>query len=560
MNEPEFQTLSNTTAFTDKIRWLIFGRLALIFMLFMSSWWWTHNYLGLSTDFFPVSLFLLFTFSLFLTAVYLVCLYFNQDFVWQIRLQLFIDVLLVTFLVWGTGDVISPYITLYILLISVAGYFLENREALFAAILSAVCFTIVTILTSQSFIFSFSGEERSSRVVQITAFNNIAILIVGLLAARFSERRQVNQQLKETTESFADLSALHQRIVESIRSGLITTDLEGKIYTFNQAAEEISGLPANQIIGQSIFSIFDRDIHRPIDICLRAFPSNKFSTEHFEAEILSKSDNQASNAKNVTVACSVAPLIGKNDNVYGVILTFQDITQIKVMEETLRRSDRLAAVGRMAAGLAHEIRNPLGSMSSALQFLQPKVPAEEADLMDVVLRESDRLNKIINNFLSYARPKSDGFHGELQTVTNLNEAVRDCLMLLKHSPELNETHQFELEIPEKPVLIKANETQIKQILWNLLQNSIQAMPDGGNITIKLKEFSGRHVELVVHDTGDGIAPEYLKHLFEPFSDDARGTGLGLSIVHKIISEHGGRIDVQSKIGNGTKITVELPQK
>ncbi len=557
MNQSETESPSDVITISTKIQRLILGRLALIFLLLLASWWWTHNYLELSAAFFPIQLFLLFIFSIFLTAIYLLFLYFNNNFLWQIRIQFFIDILLVTFLVWGTGDLISPYITLYIILISAAGYFLENRESLFIAILCAICFTIVPILTSQSFILSFSGEDRPSRFVQVTAFNIVAILIVGLLASRLSERRKISQQLKESIESFADLHLLHERIVESIHSGLITTDLEGKIYTFNRAAEEISGLQAEEIIGQSVFSIFDKDIHAPIDICLRTFQNNKYSTEHFEAGILTNSDIHVSQ-RQVMVACSVAPLVGKKGDVYGLILTFQDITQIRVMEETLRRSDRLAAVGRMAAGLAHEIRNPLGSMSSALQFLQPKVSMDDANLMDVVLRESDRLNKIITNFLSYARPPTDGFSKENYADTNISEAIRDCLTLLRHSPEVKENHFFDSELPEKPVIISVNETQIKQVLWNLLQNSIQAMPNGGKLSLKLREFPGKNIQIIFEDTGEGISSEKLEHLFEPFSDGAKGTGLGLSIVHKIISEHGGRIDVQSEIGKGTKITVELP--
>ena len=136
--------------------------------------------------------------------------------------------------------------------------------------------------------------------------------------------------------------------------------------------------------------------------------------------------------------------------------------------------------------------------------------------------------------------------------------IRDCLALLRHSPEIKETHLLEADLPGRPVKVKATETQIKQVCWNLLQNSIQAMPDGGSVSVRLKELPGRHVQIVFQDTGAGISPDNLEHLFEPFSKGARGTGLGLSIVHKIISDNGGRIDVQSANGEGTKITVELP--
>jgi signal transduction histidine kinase len=178
--------------------------------------------------------------------------------------------------------------------------------------------------------------------------------------------------------------------------------------------------------------------------------------------------------------------------------------------------------------------------------------------MKVILSESDRLNKIISDFLTYALTSADGFPKDTFSVTDVGEAIRDCLTLLRHSPEVKDTHILECELSETPVNIKANETQIKQVFWNLLKNSIQAMPDGGKLNVKLNEFPGKNVQIVFEDTGGGISPEYLEHLFEPFSSHARGTGLGLSIVHKIVRDHGGRIDVQSQIGEGTKITVELP--
>jgi len=230
------------------------------------------------------------------------------------------------------------------------------------------------------------------------------------------------------------------------------------------------------------------------------------------------------------------------------------------MEDSLRRSDRLAAVGRLAAGLAHEIRNPLGSMSSALQFLSEKADkdTDEAELMSVVLRESDRLNAIITNFLAYARPQSATSACGTQFV-DVGEAIGDCLALIRHDPAVSDVHEFVFERPEKPVAVHADETHLKQIFWNLLQNAIQAMPDGGKVEIGLRDATDKYINIVVADTGCGIATENLERIFEPFQSGSGGTGLGLSIVHKIVTELGGRIDVQSKQAEGTRITIELPK-
>lgn len=523
---------------------LMIGRLGLIFVLLLLSWWWTRSYLGMPNSV-PRGLFVFFLFSLGLTAAYHLLLHLNSNSVAQIRAQFFIDTLLITWLVWETGDVLSPYISLYIILIGVVGFFLSKTDTLMIAGASVVCFTALFVLTGQSVIDSISGESRPSQMVQVVAFNNAAFLLVGLLAARLAERRRLGDELRETAENFADLHLLHERIVESIRSGLITTGLEGKIYTINPAAEEIIGVPAAVAIGKTASSLFDCDIFG------RSLEASEFIAKSFEAGIRNS---------DATVAGSISPLIGRGGAVSGMILTFHDITELRSLEESLRTSDRLAAVGRMAAGLAHEIRNPLGSMSSALQFLQKKADptTEEAALMQVVLRESDRLNSIITNFLAYARPQTDGFVAGESEPTDVGEAISDCITLLRHSPEMTDSHLLTYDTPATPVKIQVSETHVKQILWNVLQNSIKAMPGGGRLNVDLLERAGSGVTIVFQDSGNGISPENLENLFEPFAASATGTGLGLSIVHKIVTDHGGRIDVKSTNGTGTCVTVELP--
>jgi two-component system sensor histidine kinase PilS (NtrC family) len=181
--------------------------------------------------------------------------------------------------------------------------------------------------------------------------------------------------------------------------------------------------------------------------------------------------------------------------------------------------------------------------------------SSEKSIFDVVLRESDRLNRIIENFLSYARPPADAL--EEKAETDIDAALRDCLTLLRHSPKVTDAHQFKYDPPAKPVRSRISETHIKQVMWNLLQNSINAMPDGGDITVRLNERSGR-VQMQFEDNGPGFSRSALEHLYEPFSVAANGTGLGLSIVHTIVVDHGGRIDIGSTGTRGTSILVELP--
>jgi two-component system sensor histidine kinase PilS (NtrC family) len=237
-------------------------------------------------------------------------------------------------------------------------------------------------------------------------------------------------------------------------------------------------------------------------------------------------------------------------------MTFQDVTEVRSLEEEVRRSDRLAAVGRMAAGLAHEIRNPLGSISSALQFLQERseAPVEDVKLMDVVLRESDRMNSIITNFLAFARPAANG-KGEHRDEIDFGAALKDCLALVKHSPEVTNKHEFKLELPDRPAKILADETQLKQVCWNLARNAIEAMPDGGTLTVRATNAPGNRVLVEFADSGIGMDDEMLDRVFEPFTSGSGGTGLGLSIVYKIVNDHGGTIDIQSAPGEGTRVTM-----
>ena len=225
------------------------------------------------------------------------------------------------------------------------------------------------------------------------------------------------------------------------------------------------------------------------------------------------------------------------------------------MEESIRRKDRLAAVGRVGAGLAHEIRNPLGAMRGAIQVLESSMPPNsiQTDLMGIILRESDRLNSIITNFLSYAKPKVGNY-----TEIDLREAIKDTVTLMRHSPDLKDSHNIVEHLPSQPLFVSADQTQIQQVFWNLTRNAIQAMPDGGELSISLESAPNDKAKIVFSDTGNGMPPEQVEQLFEPFATSTTGgTGLGLSIVYQIIRDHNGTINVRSSEGEGTTITIEL---
>lgn len=534
----------------QRIQTLIVGRLLAIFLLLAASWFWHSGRQRISLDDFPQGLFIVFLISVGLTIVYFFLARLSKNFSWQVRIQFVLDALLTTWLVWQTGDLSSPYITLYIVLIGISSLFLKPRETILLAAFCVLLFTVLSVLSAAAVIQSSNPTQSVYKVIQIIGFHIVAFLVVGLLASRLSERHSSGETLKETAKTLADLRALHERIVESIRSGLITTDLDGNIYTFNSAATEITGYKAEEVRGQPIFFLFG-DIKEPMALSLEAVNGGE-QQPRFEAD-LATPDGFA-----VRIGYGISPLFSESSEPTGLIVTFQDLTEIRSMEESVRRKDRLAAVGRVAAGLAHEIRNPLGAMRGAIQVLESNTPPDsvQADLMDIILRESDRLNKIITNFLSYARPGVTNF-----SETDVCDSIRDTLTLLRHSPDVKETHIIEADLPGEPVVISADPTQLKQIFWNLARNSIQAMPGGGKFHISLELVPHNRVRITFEDSGVGMSPEQVEQLFEPFSNSATGgTGLGLSIVYQIIRDHGGTINVRSHEREGTVITVELPRE
>ncbi len=543
-----------------RVRLLVFGRLALTLLIFFGSLWWVDSFASFRLEIIPSGLAALFVLTVAASALYLAGLSWGRRVAWQVRAQFVVDAFLITWLVRGTGDLISPYITLYIFLISVAGFYLNKHAVHLVSAVCAVLFGAVALLTSQSLIYSFSGEVAPSRAVQIIAFNIAAFLLVGLLSGRLAERRLLGEELLRAESDFADLNVLHERILSSINSGLITTDLQGKVRAFNRAAEQLTGIPATDAIGRSVLSIFGEELRPSIEMSLSGVQNVEFTPPNFEAA-LKPAVNGNGGPHGVSVACSVSPLIGRSGGVNGLIISFQDTTRLHAMQESLRRADRLSAVGRMAAGLAHEIRNPLGSISSAMQFLSEKrsETSESTALMKIVIGESERLNRIISDFLAYARPDSDSKSRSIANV-DVGRAVTDCLALLRHDPAVREKHVLDFTEPDTPITVEADEVHLKQVIWNLLQNSIHATPEGGKVSVKIDEPTRGYVRFAFADDGCGIEPDDLENIYEPFQPGAHGTGLGLSIVHRIVTDGGGRINVESEKGAGTKITVELPKQ
>ena len=531
----------------QKLWWLILGRVAVAAFLFCARGLWVHgsNAQGWAEMLPPLLL------VCGLTVLYALARAFSKALVSQARLQFVIDILLVTWLVWTTDVIHSPYIAIYIVVIAISSLFLGPRDAIVISVGCAVAFTNSALAVLGGVNHPPARELLDSgraQTFQSIGLFDVAFLVVGLLSARLAERQSRSEvHLKAATQSLATLRALHERIVESIRSGLVTTDLQGRIYSFNAAAEEITGYDEADVRGQDA-SIFFGDI-KQIVADSTGMARTSEASPRFEADCLT------ADGLRLRLGFSASPLFAETGETTGTVITFQDLTHIRALEETSRRQDRLAAIGRMAASIAHEIRNPLAAMRGSIQMLRADMEGEssQTELMEIILRESDRLNRIISDFLSYARPRS-----VIHSKVDVGELLKQTFTLLRHSAEISDNQFIEEEIPASPVLINADSEQLQQVFWNLARNGLQAMPNSGTLRATVESCPHNRLRIAFSDTGRGMSPEQVEHLFEPFSSTTGGTGLGLSIVYQIIRDHGGTINVRSREGQGTTITIELP--
>lgn len=533
----------------QKLWWLILGRLAAALLLFIARVGWVH---GSGHRAWPQMLPALLIVC-GLSIVYALAHQLSRSLLLQARIQFVVDIILATWLVWSTDVIHSPYIALYIVIIAASSLFLGPRDAIIISLACAVAFTASALAVLTGFSQPATRDllqAGSAQTIQSIGLFDVAFLVVGLLSARLAERQSRSDvRLRAATQSLATFRALHERIVQSIRSGLVTTDLQGRIYTFNAAAEEITGYKESDVRGQDA-SIFFGEIKKIIPNSIESTRPGE-TCPRFEADCLT------ADGLRLRLGFSVSPLFSETGDTTGTVITFQDLTHIRTLEETSRRQDRLAAIGRMAASIAHEIRNPLAAMRGSIQMLRADMEGDSAqtELMEIILRESDRLNRIISDFLSYARPRSI-----IQSKVDLGELLKQTFTLLRHSAEINGSHVIREEVPATPLLISADSEQLQQVFWNLARNALQAMPGGGTLEAKVETNSSNRLRIAFSDTGRGMSQEQVERLFEPFSSTTGGTGLGLSIVYQIIRDHGGTINVRSREGEGTTITIDLPNE
>jgi two-component system sensor histidine kinase PilS (NtrC family) len=502
-----------------------------------------------STDAHPFFLLIALTYGL--TILYAVTLRWSDRHRWVIDAQLACDAAVISAFIYLTGGVTSFFSTLYALPIIAASLLQSRRGGMLIAALSGLLY--VAVVLSQYFPRASAPDAVAVAMLPsrsaaefIVALNLFGFFTIAALGGLMAERAHAaGARLARASSQLADLQALNQNVIDSLPSGLVTTDAQRRVLTFNRAAEAICGLTAASVMGRPLAEVLQlpADLTQTLRRGLATGGARRLEMKFRRAD-----------GREIDVGLSVTH-VPTPGGYAGFLVTFQDLTDIKKLERDVRIQQRLAAVGEMAAGIAHEIRNPLASMSGSIQILRDELPlsAEQEQLMDIVLRESDRLNTTIRSFLDYARPRRFAI-----TRVDVRRVLQDAGLLLRNSAEVQASHRVDIEVPEQPVWCEADEGQIRQIVWNLATNGVRAMPDGGRLGLgATSEPSG--VAISVCDEGIGIAADDLDGLFQPFRGSfARGSGLGLAIVHRIVTDYQGDIRVESAPGAGTTVTVRLP--
>jgi two-component system sensor histidine kinase PilS (NtrC family) len=495
-----------------------------------------------------------------LTITYALTLRFVDDHRWLVDLQLAGDALVVSAFIYFTGGVTSYFTSLYVLPIVAASTVQFRRGGLLVATLSTVLYAglvlaqylAVSGLRPDPWLNASTLTLPAVSVARYTvALNVFGFFAVALLSGSLADSlRSAGARLEQASTEIADLQALNQHVIDSLPSGLVTTDRAHRILTFNRGAESITGVPFRGAVG------------RPIEEVLQLPPAvmDSIQTE-LRVKGARRHEYRYRNMQGrgeLEVGLTATHLETPGGRA-GLLFTFQDVTNIKKLERDAAIQQRLAAVGEMAAGIAHEIRNPLASMSGSIQILRQELPlsAEQEQLMDIVLRESERLNTTIRSFLAYARPQ----RFQIQRF-DMRRALNDTALLLRNSADVLEGHEIVVDVPATELWYDADEGQIKQIVWNLATNGLRAMPDGGRLQLTGRiEPASDSVVLTVRDEGIGIAPEELDALFQPFHGTfAKGSGLGLAIVHRIVNDYNGAIQISSQPRAGTTVSVRLPAR
>lgn len=520
-------------ALLKRLKALIIFRI--FFVTFIVGTFFVFN-IGYQNLLAPNDVLYLIIFLYVLSFVYAVLLRMLRNLLVFAYIQITVDALASICLILFTGGIGSWFSSSMLLTVIASVIIVDRRAGYFIATVCSILYGYMLDLQFYRIIPLGYDAAVSERDFLFNIFTHIsALYLTAYLTGHLSLRlEKTSRRLEEKDSDLRDLSVFNKELIESLPTGFLTTDVNGRIMIFNRAAEGITGISSATAIGLEVADVFP-------------FISNLPETSIIEGRVQCSSDEKI-------LGMVISGITNSAGQKAGYLCIFQDITEFKNLEAELKHRETLAAIGELSANMAHEIRNPLASLKGSIEMLKEGSldGAYKERLMNIALSEMDRLNKIITDFLFYSRPPRPEF-----SAVDLHDVLDGTIDLIKNACVDNKDISITKDFAGRCDIV-ADPQKLRQVFLNLGMNAIESMPEGGELKIGTRTDK-KTASIFFKDTGLGIKPGDLNNIFYPFyTTKEKGTGLGLSIAYRIIEEHGGNIKVQSSPAEGTTFEVWLP--